>query len=149
MKAGTARRPCNRMEDRVTSAVALWKTGDDAYSRMAGTLFSYWSCWTVSAIADLSIADHLAAGSLTAQETDGRFGSTPLLATLRTDDPKSLRPFVQSLMGAWLPWHQFSTGIREGNTPFTKAHGGSFFDYFTAHPDEAELFAEAMTSFIG
>src|SRR5690242_20747069 len=109
MKAGTARRPCNRMEDRMTSAVALWKTGDGAYSQMAGTLFSYWSCWTVSAIADLSIADHLAAGSLTAaevasransdpdttlrlmragvavglltQETDSRFGSTPLLAT--------------------------------------------------------------------
>jgi O-methyltransferase len=165
------------MEDRMTSAVAPWKTGGDAYQQMAGTIFDYWSCWTVSAMADLAIADHLAGGSLTAdevafregsgpeatlrlmragvavglltEEADGRFGSTPLLDTLRTDDPRSLRPWVQSMMGSWLPWQQFSTGIREGNTPSTKAFGGTLFDYLAAHPDEAALFSAAMASFTG
>jgi hypothetical protein len=161
----------------MTSAVASWKTGGDAYNQMVGTIFDYWSCWTVSAMADLSIADHLADGSLTAaevasregsgpeatlrlmragvavglltEEADGRFGSTPLLATLRTDDPKSLRPWVQSMMGTWLPWPKLATGIREGNTPSTKAFGGTMFDYLAAHPDEAELFSAAGASLTG
>ena len=93
---------------------APWKAGSDAYHQMAGTIYDYWACWIIRAIADLSIADHLAGRSLTAEEValregsapettlrllragvsvglvteeaDGRFGSTPLLETLRSDD---------------------------------------------------------------
>jgi O-methyltransferase domain len=165
------------MEDCMTSAAAPWKTGGDAYQQMAGTIFDYWSCWTISAMADLSIADHLADGSLTAdevalregsgseatlrlmragvavglltEEVDGRFGSTPLLATLRTDDPKSVRPWVQSMMGSYWPWAQFSNALREGNTPSTNAYDGTIFDYLAGHPEEAALFSAAMASITG
>ena len=81
---------------------------------------------------------------LLTEEAGGRFASTPLLHTLRNDDPQSLRPLVLSLLGDWLPWHQFVSGIRSGNTPSLKAFGGSMFDYLAAHPEEAELFTAAM-----
>ena len=163
-----------RLEDYVASPIAPWKTGGDAYHQMVGTLYDYWACWTTCAIADLSIADHLAGESLTAAEVaaragsapettlrlmragvaigllteqaDGRFGSTPLLDTLRTDDPRSLRPLVLSQMGSWLPWDQLAIGIREGSTRSTKAFGGkTIFDYLAQHPDEAERFSAGMS----
>ena len=99
-------------------AIAPWETDSDANRQMSQTLMGYWACRTVRAVADLSIADHLANGSLTAaevaaregsapdatlrlmraavatglltQEAGGRFGSTPLLETLRADNPKSM-----------------------------------------------------------
>ena len=154
------------------SRIAPLETDGDAYSQMAGMIFGYWACRTVFAVADLSIGDHIANGSLTAaelavragsapetthrlmraavslglltEEAGGRFASTPLLHTLRSDDPHTLRPLVLSLLGSWLPWDQFVSGIRTGDTPSAKAFGGSMFDYLAAHPDEAELFTAAM-----
>jgi hypothetical protein len=126
----------------MTSQPAPWKAGSDAYHQMAEPIYDYWACWTISAIADLSIADHLAGRSLTAEEVaeragsapettlrllragvpvglvteeaDGRFGSTPLLETLRSDDPRSLRPFVLSQISAWMPWDHLADGVRNG-----------------------------------
>lgn len=159
----------------MTTSVAPWKTGADAHHQMAGMVFDYWACWTISTIAELSIADHLADGSLTAaevaeradsapettlrllragvavglviEEADGRFGSTPLLQTLRSDDPRSLRPFVLSQIARWLPWDQLADGIRDGSTRSIKAFGGKgIFDYLEQHPDEAQRFSGGMTS---
>jgi hypothetical protein len=149
-----------------------WTTGGDLHQRMLNTVFTYWACRTVFAVAKFSIADHLAAGSLTAaevaaregsapettlrlmragvsaglliEEADGRFGSTPLLATLRKDDPNSMRPFVASLLGEWLPWDQFVSGLRKGETPSSDMPGGDAFEYLAGHPDEAKLFTAAM-----
>ncbi len=56
---------------------APWKAGSDAYHQMAGTIYDYWACWIIRAIADLSIADHLAGRSLTAEEVALREGSAP------------------------------------------------------------------------
>ena len=155
------------------SQAVAWKSGD-AYEEMLGTLYDYWACWTICAIADLSVADHLAGGSLTAdevaarggsaadptlrllragvavgvltEEADGRFGSTPLLDTLRSDNPRSLRPIVLSQMGSWLPWGGFAAGIRKGKTAFNEAAGKNIFEYLAEHPDEAELFSGGMAS---
>jgi hypothetical protein len=161
----------------MVSPVAPWKTGGDAYHQMVGTLYDYWACWTTCAIADLSIADHLAEESLTAAEVaaragsapdttmrllragvavgllteqaDGRFGSTPLLSTLRSDDPRTLRPFVLSQMGSWLPWDQLAAGVRQGGTRSTQALGTNIFDYLAEHPDEAEMFSAGMAGMTG
>jgi len=86
---------------------------------------------------------------LLSEEADGRFGSTALLQTLRSDDPRSTRPFVLSMLGDWLPWSEFAGGLRSGETPSTKMAGGSAFEYLAAHPDEAELFTAAMASVTG
>jgi hypothetical protein len=161
----------------MTSPTAPWETDGDVYHQMAGAVFGYWAAWTVCEMADLSIADHLAEGSLTVaevaaregsapetthrlmraavsiglltEEAGGRFKSTPLLDTLRSDDPRSLRPFVLSMMDSWLPWNQLVTGIREGQSPFPKVHGRDAFEYLAAHPDEAERFSAAMTTLTG
>jgi hypothetical protein len=161
----------------MAAQAAPWKTGD-AYHQMVGTIFDYWACWTISTIAELSIADHLAGGSLTAdevaaregsgpettlrllragvsvglvdEEADGRFTSTPLLATLRSDDPRSLRPLVLSQISGWMPWAHVAGGIREGSTASTEAFGGmDVFEYLAAHPERAEQFSGGMTSMTG
>src|SRR5690242_15919436 len=155
------------------SQTAVWKSGD-AYDEMLGTLYDYWSSRTTCAIAELSIADHLAGGSLTAQEVaarvggdpvfmlrllragvavglvteeaDGRYGSTPLLDTLRADDPRSMRALVLSQMGDWLPWGELAAGVRKGQIPFDQAAGMNIFEYLAEHPAEAELFSAGMAS---
>jgi hypothetical protein len=158
----------------MASHAAPWKAGD-VYHQMVGTVFDYWACWTVCTIAELSIADHLAAGSRTAdevaaregsapgttlrllragvsvglvtEEPDGRFSSTPLLATLRTDDPRSLRAFVLSQISSWLPWDHVAEGVRQGSTASTAAFDGKgIFDYLVAYPEKAEQFSGGMTS---
>lgn len=159
------------------TSIATWGTDQDASHQMAAMLMGYWACWTARAVADLSIADHLAHGNLTAaevaeregsdadatlrlmraavatglltQEAAGRFGTTPLLDTLRADHPKSIRAGILSMMGNWLPWRDLEAGIRTGKTPSSKAFGGSMFDYFAAHPDEADIFTGAMTATTG
>lgn len=161
----------------MASQAAPWKADGDAYYQMAGTVYDYWACWTISAIASLSIADHLAGGSLTAEEvakcegsapettlrllragvsvglvteeTGERFSSTPLLDTLRSDDPRSLRPFVLSQISGWMPWNHLADGIRNGARS-TKAFGGvGLFDYLATHPEAAEQFSGGMTSLTG
>jgi hypothetical protein len=153
---------------------APWKTGDP-YQEMQGTIFDYVACWTIRTIAEFSIADHLAAGSrtvdevaeltatppgtmlrllragvavgLVTEEADGRFASTPLLMTLRSDDPRSLRALVLSLVSGWQPWDHFADAIRSGSYAFVKAYDGvEIFDYLAAHPEEAKLFSDGMTS---
>ena len=161
----------------MAAQAAPWKAGD-AYHQMLGTIFDYWACWTISTIAELSIADHLAGGSLTAdevaaregsgpettlrllragvsvglvvEEADGRFTSTPLLETLRSDDPRSLRPLVLSQISGWMPWEHVAGGIKEGSTASTKAFGGmDAFEYMAAHPKQAEQFSGGMTGMTG
>lgn len=161
----------------MSSLSAPWTADGDPHDQMLNTVFTYWACRTVFAVADLSIADHLADGNLTAAEVavregsaptttlrlmraavsagllteqaDGRFGSTPLLDTMRSDNPKSVRPFVLSLLGEWLPWGEFVGGLRSGETPSTQMAGGGTFEYLAAHPDEAALFTAAMASMTG
>jgi O-methyltransferase domain/Dimerisation domain len=157
------------------SAPSLSLTTDgDVHQQMFSRVFTYWACQTLFAVAGLSIADHLADGSLTAaevaeregsapettlrlmraavaaglltEEAGGRFASTPLLGTLRADDPRSMRPFVLSMLGDWLPWNNFTAGLRTGETPSAGMEGGGVFEYLEAHPDEAELFTAAMAS---
>ena len=159
----------------MASPTAQRETGADAYQQMIGTVFDYWACWTISTIAQLSIADHLADGSLTAvevagragsapettlrllragvsvglvsEEADGRFAATPLLATLRSDDPRSLRPLVLSQISGWMPWQHLAEGVREGSTWSIKAFGGiGIFDYLAENPEQAEQFSGGMTS---
>jgi hypothetical protein len=86
---------------------------------------------------------------LVTEEADGRFGSTPLLATLRSDDPRSLRPFVLSQISDWMPWGHLADGIRTGARSLKAFGGVGLFEYLAAHPEEAEQFSGGMTSVTG
>jgi O-methyltransferase domain/Dimerisation domain len=120
---------------------------------MMGMVTGFWVTQTVRAAALYNFADHLAAGTDTAEaiaaaestdldatrrllrtcaslglmtSEDGRhFTGTSLLSTLRQDDPHSLRYFAvsQSAAGHWLPWGRFPEAVRTGRHQVTEAHG--------------------------
>ncbi|MDV7216444.1 methyltransferase [Streptomyces prunicolor] len=123
------------------------------YDRMMGMVTGFWVTQVVRAAALYNLADHLAAGTDTAEaiaeaestdpdatrrlmrtcaslglttSEDGRhFTGTSLLSTLQEDAPHSLRHFAisQSAPGHWLPWGRFPEAVRTGRHQVTAAHG--------------------------
>jgi hypothetical protein len=148
----------------------------DPHQEMAELLFGYWVSQILRAMVELSVADHLAGGATSADEladragsdphstrrllrggvtvglldTDehGRFRSTPLLDTLRSDDPRSLSGLVLALTGDahWLTWRRFSTAIRSGTEQVTATLGCEPFSYFAQHPEEGREFSGGMSA---
>ncbi|GAB2453409.1 methyltransferase [Streptomyces incanus] len=144
--------------------------------RMLQMMTGYWVTQVVRTAAELRIADHLHADGATPEEvaeaesldpdstfrflracaslglaasTDGkRFAGTPLLDTLRTDAPGSLRDLA--LWGGaeshWLPWGRLADAIRTGTPQAEAALGAPVFDWLAAAPTEAEVFTNAMTA---
>ena len=137
---------------------------------------SHWVSQAVRAVADLSLADHLAAARLTAAEVaeregsaptttfrlmracvaiglltadaNGRFASTPLLQTLRKDTPGSLRDLALAITqpSQWLPLNEFVTSVRTGQSQVSAALGMDFFDYLEQHPSQAREFSAGVGS---
>jgi predicted O-methyltransferase YrrM len=150
--------------------------GADPYQQMTEMIFGFCVSQAIRAAADMSLADHLAAGPLTAQEiaeregtapgttfrlmracaafglltTDeaGRFCGTPLLDTLRTEAPRSLRAFAMAVTNSatWLPWIRFGATVRAGHSQAHNALGMGFFDYLEHHPSQAQEFTAGMSS---
>jgi hypothetical protein len=148
----------------------------NAYEQMTAMVLSYWVTQTIRAVADLSIADHLAHGSVTAAEIGqrensapdatlrlmraavstglleadghGRFRSTALLQTLRSDDPCSIRPLALAVTqpSHWQPWGALSTAVREGKSQAVATLGMTLFDYYQNNPSAGEEFAAYMRS---
>jgi hypothetical protein len=144
--------------------------------RMMQMVTGYWVTQVVRTAAELRIADHLHPDGATvtqvaeaesldpaatfrflracaslglATSTDGeRFAGTPLLDTLRTDAPDSLRDIA--LWGGteshWLPWGRLADAVRTGTPQAESALGAPFFDWLGTRPDEAEVFTNAMTA---
>jgi hypothetical protein len=143
---------------------------------MERLLFGHWVTQAIGAIADLSIADHLSDGGMTAAEVAGREGSapdttyrvmragitcglltadgkgrffgTPLLDTLRQDAPRSLRSVALSFTdtGHWLGWQGFVKAVRTGHTNIADVLGVDWFDYLEQNPDQARRSAQAMAA---
>ena len=148
----------------------------DVYQQMTAMMTSHWVSQAVRAVADLSLADHLAAARLTAAEIakregsaptttfrlmracvaiglltadeNGRFGSTPLLQTLRKDTPGSLRDLALAITqpSQWLPLNEFVTSVRTGQSQVSAALGMDFFDYLEQHPSQAREFSAGVGS---
>lgn len=146
----------------------------DARTVMWDWITGYRISQMVRAAAELSLAEHCADGPVSAKElaaresadentvarflracaaiglvtcADGeRFGSTPLLATLRAGEPQSLRGFAISFgaPGHWLPWGRLTDAIRTGVCPADEALGQPVFDYYAQTPDEAAAFTEGL-----
>ena len=149
---------------------------DNTYEQMMTMVLGCWVTQTIRAVADLSIADHLAQGSLSAaeiakregsapdttlrlmraavatglleSESGDRFRATPLLETLRKDDPRTLRPLALALTrpSQWRPWSEFVTAIRRGESQARATLGMTLFEYYQNNPAEAEEFSAAMRS---
>jgi O-methyltransferase domain/Dimerisation domain len=89
----------------------------------------------------------LASMGIFAEGTDGRFSLTPMAELLRTDTPSSQRATIQMMVGQFYDaWGGLIDSVRTGRPAFESCQGQSFFDYLAAHPDQAQIFDDAMTA---
>lgn len=75
------------------------------------------------------------------------FALTPLAEPLRSDVPNSMRSGA-IFMGEewhWRVWADMLHSVRTGETAWGHVHGAEVFDYFSTHPEQAEVFNAAMT----
>ena len=148
-------------------------TTDSDSERMMQMITGYWVTQIVRAAAIYSVADHLANGPATAAEIaraegtnpsamfrlmracaslalltyEGEsFAATPLLETLRKDNPQSLRGTALALGSpvTWLPWGRFPEAVKEERAQAVPALGMQAWEYLARNPTEANLVARAM-----
>jgi hypothetical protein len=76
------------------------------------------------------------------------FTLTPLGATLRSSSPDSMRHLALSHMGYdhSLSWSHGVHSLETGETAFDAVAGMSVWDYYAQHPEEAQIFSQAMTN---
>jgi O-methyltransferase domain/Dimerisation domain len=93
----------------------------------------------------------LASVGVFAEGNDSRFQLTPAAACLCSETPGSLRAFAVMLgeQEHWRAWGEILYSVRTGQPAFDQVFGGSRFEYFANHPDDARTFSEAMTSRAG
>jgi hypothetical protein len=91
----------------------------------------------------------LASYGIFAEQEDGTFAQTPRSDALRKDVPHSAWGWAQLTTRPWAvrTWIELGHSIRAGTPAFDHVHGMPLFEYFNKHPNEVELFAEAMRSF--
>jgi hypothetical protein len=89
----------------------------------------------------------LASVGLLTQDDQNRFGSTPLLETLRSDVPGSLRAFAMTELGEehYPAWGELLHSVRTGGIAFDHAFGMDVWKYFAQHPENAKIFNDAMS----
>jgi len=80
------------------------------------------------------------------QDLGDRFRHTPLSRLLCTDHPQSLRGFVRGMRMTWSVLGAFDHSVATGRPAAEKLAPGGIWAYLAAHPDEARLFDETMTS---
>ncbi|MCF3960863.1 acetylserotonin O-methyltransferase [Streptomyces fuscigenes] len=144
--------------------------------RMFQMITGYWVTQVVRTAAELHIADHLHAGPATARDIaraesldpaaafrflracvavdlaachDGEhFTGTPLLETLRTDRPGSLRDLALwgGMTSHWRPWDRLVEAVRSGEAQAPAVMGKDLFAYFAEHPEEGNRFTAAMSA---
>lgn len=150
-----------------------------AHAQLIQMATGYWVSRLVHLAAELAIADHLAAGPLSADELAARtqmhaptlyralrslaslglftenasrqFALTPLGAALKTGAPGFARASILTLAGAPVSaaWENLLYSVRTGKTGFEQAHGKPIFQWLAEHPAEAALFGETMIGFHG
>lgn len=143
--------------------------------QMLQIISGFWVARCVYVTAKLGIADLLKEGPKTAEELaaasgthaqslfrvlralapfgiithdrNHRFGSTPLLDTFRSDVPGSLRAFAMTELGEehYPAWGELLYSVRTGGVAFDKAFGEPCWEFFATHPENAQIFNDAMT----
>jgi hypothetical protein len=146
----------------------------DVYEQMEQMITGHWITQMIHALARYSVADHLsnaprgveeiaeaegldrdatlrflracASFRLVTEEGGCRFGSTPLLDTLRKSNSRSLRGLALTMPapGQWLPWGRFAEALKTGERQTVAALGSEIFDYYARTPTEATAFTDAM-----
>jgi hypothetical protein len=146
--------------------------------QMAQMITGYWLSQAVYVAAKLGLADRLRDGPRTAaevaaetashppslyrllralasvgvfaQDSQGRFGLTPLDNCLRSDVPGSQR--AMAIMAGeehYAAYGELLFSVQTGRTGFEKVFGQPVFDFLSQHPEQARLFDQAMVSVHG
>jgi len=139
-------------------------------------LTGMWVSQVLSAMAQLGVADLIAAGTravdhlaeecnadakalhrllraaatigLLIETAAGEFALTPLGATLRTGTPGSLRDFViaETAPGHWLPWGHLAEAVKRGGSMTKETLGLEPWDYYAKNDEEGRCFARGMSN---
>lgn len=139
-------------------------------------LTGMWVAQIMSAVAQLGVADLIAAGTRSAndlaEECDAdakalvrlmraaatiglvvetapaEFALTPTGMTLRANAPGSLRDFViaETAPGHWLPWGRLVDAVRRGGSMTKETLGTDPWDYYAQNAEEGRSFARAMSN---
>lgn len=88
----------------------------------------------------------LAGVGVLTQDSDNRFGQTPLSETLR-DVPGSIRAFAMTELGEehYPAWGELLYSVRTGGIAFDKAFGEPCWEFFRKNPENAKIFNDAMS----
>ncbi|HEX5535164.1 MAG TPA: methyltransferase [Actinomycetales bacterium] len=89
----------------------------------------------------------LATYGLFRRDGSGGWLHTELSRRLRSDDPRSLRSFVR-MSGSGFCWGsvtELEHSLRTGRSGITRLHAGGPWAYLAAHPEQADIFQQAMT----
>ena len=91
----------------------------------------------------------LASVGIFAEDSNGRFGLTPLAACLQTDITNSMRAsaIIRSEEVYRKPWGHLLHSVKTGETAFQHVYNMGLFDYLAQNPETAELFDGAMTGY--
>ena len=144
---------------------------------LAQMTFGFIVSQAISVAAKLCIADHLNNGAKTAAElavltethapslfrvmraltsvgifskdADGKFANAPMGDFLRSDHPESLRGIAQMICDRehWTAHGNMMQSVKTGENGFEFTFGQPFFEYAVSHPEVAQIFDDAMTSF--
>jgi len=89
----------------------------------------------------------LASVGVFAEDSQGRFVSTPVSETLRRDAPGSLRAFAMAELGQehFKAWGNLLHAVRTGEIAFDNLFGQSAWEYYAENPEDAAVFNDAMT----
>src|SRR5262249_7999297 len=76
------------------------------------------------------------------------YAHSPASRLLRSDHPQSMRAFVamQGIPALWHIWEHLDHSIKTGRSGTEVGLPEGFWGYFAAHPEDARLFNDAMTS---
>ena len=80
--------------------------------------------------------------------SDGKFSQTPMSAILRSNATPSLRAWAIMMTREWSErgWEQLEYCVRTGNKGAEQIYGMPIFEYFQQHPEETQIFNDAMTA---
>lgn len=150
---------------------------DGDHATMLGIILSANRSQVVHCAAQFNFADHLADGPRTAGEIasaeglsedatfrlmractsyglmtcdeHGRFSATPLIDTLRSDDPASMRSIAMAFLGPgfWLPYGHLNKAIRDDTAQAQATLGSDFWTYYATPGAAPEL--KAFTQMMG
>ncbi|WP_406270258.1 acetylserotonin O-methyltransferase [Nocardia sp. NBC_00881] len=88
----------------------------------------------------------LRALGIVVRDDDRRYSLSPIGELLRSDHPQSMRNLVRLYQEQYFAdaWSELVPALRDGEQPFTRAHGETVFDYLGSRPDALAVYGSGI-----